>query len=112
MYRLYIALILAFIIQGKAIFSQEISIAPLAPDFVKYLDLKKAGKVKNKTKEGYYLGYIPSPVKYIHHKNSIKSGDSLPTEFDLRNVNGQSFVTSVKSQGTCGLVGPLQQWGL
>ena len=101
MYRLYIALILAFIIQGKAIFSQEISIAPLAPDFVKYLDLKKAGKVKNKTKEGYYLGYIPSPVKYIHHKNSIKSGDSLPTEFDLRNVNGQSFVTSVKNQGTC-----------
>ncbi|MDA3854302.1 MAG: lectin like domain-containing protein [Bacteroidales bacterium] len=63
--------------------------APLNPDFVNQTD---------KT------GYIHAPFKIKH--NSIKTKDSqvLPARFDLRDVNGESFVPDIRNQnpwGTC-----------
>ncbi|MBP5684501.1 MAG: InlB B-repeat-containing protein [Bacilli bacterium] len=79
--------------------------AYLNPGYIEYLD--------SENKEGYYV--IPSVTAYrpVFDKNysdvvaRLKSyatkGETVPTSYDLRNVNGKNFVTPNKNQGSEGL---------
>ncbi len=79
--------------------------APVNPDFLEYLDLKKQGKLKMYTEDGYRLDLIPSPIKphfkTVHSFSKLKRLKDFQEKFDLRD---SSWVTSAKDQesGTFG----------
>jgi C1A family cysteine protease len=85
--------------------SGVLSLAPLNPDFLKYIQGHKIGRVQSVTGEGHALGYIPSPVDLSHLKGlqiyqsfrALKV--SSPSSYDLRTL---SKLTPVKDQGSCG----------
>ncbi len=76
--------------------------APYNPDFVKFLADRAAGKSwVMVTKDGHFLGEIPSPhdTSHLIPLPDPVPPDSLPATYDLRTKNK---VTSVKDQGSCG----------
>ena len=96
----------------------EGEIKPLSPEFLEWQSKKEAGSnspsQKNALPGEYDLnGYIPFPVDLSHLAENPpdesspypnRKDSALPTAFDLRNVDGKSYVTSIKSQnpyGTC-----------
>ncbi len=78
-------------------------VAPINPEYAKYLDKLNSGQIVNQTKDGHRFGYVPSPVKpnfdnyYKLNKSLLKR--AFPASYDLRTLG---FVTSVKNQGQCG----------
>jgi PKD repeat protein/C1A family cysteine protease len=78
---------------------QEFSEAPVNPAFRKYLDKKEKGMVSVKTAEGYYYGWVPSPVRPVTRSGVALKSKDFPSVYDLRDLGG---VTSVKDQGACG----------
>ncbi|MEW6609006.1 MAG: lectin like domain-containing protein, partial [bacterium] len=84
---------------SRLVFSEPI-LAPVNPEFVKYLQDYRLGKITTKT-DGYRLGYIPPPVTLSHLKGKIGVPFALPSSYDLRSLGK---VTPVKDQdpyGTC-----------
>ncbi len=85
--------------------SGVLSLAPLNPDFLKYIQGHKIGRVQSVTGEGHALGYIPSPVDLSHLKGLqvYQSFGALrlssPISYNLRTL---SKLTPVKDQGSCG----------
>ncbi len=78
-----------FLILSFVNFAQSPYRAPLNPYFVNQTEKK---------------GYIHPPHKVTHQSILTKSSDILPSNFDLRDVEGQSFIPPVKNQnpfGTC-----------
>lgn len=94
-------ILISTILLISPVFSQnKIQRAPLNPEFLNYLEVKKKGTLKTETPEGYKLGYIPSPL-YLHFRERpsqslLKSANALPTQYDLRTLG---FVSPVKNQG-------------
>src|SRR6056297_473140 len=78
---------------------QPLQKAPLNPDFKQYIDdLKKSRKAGDSM-----LGYVPPPYR-VHFGNyqsvpRTKSGQQLPSRYDLRE---EGHVTPVKDQGQFG----------
>lgn len=79
--------------------------APVNPDFERHMAEKRNGSDLQTTKEGYRLGHVPSPLKlpptFSSSTTSMDAAD-LPAKFDLRNVEGKSYVTPVRDQANCG----------
>lgn len=68
----------------------------LNPDFVDYLTLD------DETKNGQDL--LPNPYIVDYQSAGIESsGNDLPTTYDLRDVNGNSYITPIKNQRNLGL---------
>ena len=74
--------------------NKEINKPYLNPSYVAYLEMSEEEKKKE--------GVIPSPTIVDYTPNDVV-GDSLPTSYDLRNVNGKNFVTPVRDQGALGI---------
>ena len=77
------------------------AVAPVNPDFLRYLQNREAGILRQATEER--PGLIPSPLDLSHLKGeSIFPGVRLlgfPVSYDLRSLGK---VTPVKNQGSCG----------
>lgn len=91
--------VILILVSGTIAFAQELEVAPLNPEFIKYMEVKKNGVWESKTADGHALGYIPPPVQYISGSNIEESAAKLPTVYDLRTLN---MVTPVKNQANCG----------
>jgi C1A family cysteine protease len=81
----------------------SLKMAPLNPDFLKYMNGTKAGTYSYQTASGNFLGNIPAPVNLSYMKgiqlNFTQGQASYPSSYDLRNTGK---VTSVKDQGPIG----------
>jgi len=98
-----VAVICAFTLGGFAAGpASRGRVAPPSPEFVKYMDDVKMGRVEAVTASGHPLGEIPSPLM----KQSAEGWEEifpanapLPRTYDLRTTGK---LTSVKDQGNCG----------
>ena len=77
--------------------------APVNPQFLKYIDNLKKGKIKKQSIDGHGLGHIPPIVDLSHLRGQTPLGKwpahTLPSSYDLRTVGK---VSPVKDQGPCG----------
>ncbi|MFH0775235.1 MAG: lectin like domain-containing protein [bacterium] len=95
----------------------QLTLAPLNPEFEEYIcQIQIKGKPSLVTKEGYYLGLVPSPVDMSHTKGLRVFPQKLlsyPSSYDLR-TSGR--LPPVKAQGNCGscwafaTYGSLESW--
>lgn len=86
MKHIYILLLTLF---PLSIWGQQTHQAPLNPDFV------------NQSEK---VGYVHPPHIIKHNIIKTKSDEVLPASFDLRNVDGQSYISDIRNQnpyGTC-----------
>jgi C1A family cysteine protease/chitodextrinase len=82
----------------------SLSIAPLNPDFVEYMGKTRSGKITLTTKEGHYLGFIPSPLDPTPINISrpvFPFQRALPSRYDLREQNRLTPVKDQDGYGTC-----------
>ena len=74
--------------------------APLNPEYVKYLEALRDGKVARFTSDGYPLGYIPSPLKLkTEVPEDFDRSRIVPDSYDLRD---EGFLTTIRNQLNCG----------
>jgi len=72
--------------------------APLNKDFLNYLETR--GTMPRITRDGHYLGLIPSSHPALINRTAYRRVYLLPPDvYDLR---GQNKLTPVKNQGACG----------
>lgn len=55
-----------------------------------------------KEKDSYYESDMNEVLKYINHDTNDMDINVLPLNWDWTNVNGKSFISEVKNQGSCG----------
>ncbi len=81
--------------------NEKQALAPINPEFLKYLDDVEKGSIRIFSDEGHRLGEIPPPVNLSHIIGTVEKriDRSYPATYDLRNLNK---LTPVKDQGGCG----------
>ena len=99
-----VLLLILFLSIGFSLFSQNMpSIAPLNPDFVRFMELQKSGKVPLTGTDEFGPGAGPPPGVVIfdnYLKNNRLKSTSFDPVYDLRTLG---LVTPVKGQtnGAC-----------
>ena len=96
---LFFSLFLGF---STIVSGQNLQMAPLNPEFVKFQS--GAEKVQQQSIGGHGLGLVPEPILPHFSETSLKGVQALPAKYDLRTAGtgGTSLVSSVKDQGSCG----------
>ena len=66
----------------------------LNPKYISYLTLSESEKEE--------VGYVPEPLT-IDYSSVGRLRSTLPSTYDLRSVNGESYITTLKNQGSLGI---------
>ncbi len=106
-----VCLILALLLTYSSLLAQknELQIAPVNTELVKYVKMLKRGYLKKTTTTDHALGYIPHSIKFVvKTPESLKKTTALPDSFDLRN---EGKLTTVKNQSTCGACWTFASYG-
>jgi len=76
-------------------------IAPMNPEFLRYMEMVRAGEWEMPVVDGHYLGYIPDPMYVEPDPGRVDGAVSkqLPSSYDLRS---EGLLTPVKDQLGCG----------
>lgn len=69
----------------------EVKRAPYSEKFQDYLE-----------HVGNWDGFVPNPMEVNHNQINLRSGQLLPKVYDLRNIEGENFISNVKDQGVYG----------
>jgi len=98
-------LLIFFTCFSSVLYGQNLQIAPLNPEFVKFQN--GLNKAQRQSVGGHSFGLIPSPILPNFAKTTqkaFKATTSFPSKYDLRTagIGGTSLLTSVKDQGDCG----------
>jgi C1A family cysteine protease len=94
----------AFAPEDGAIRADRPEFAPMNPEYVRYINDKKAGRPwPTMTEDGHPLGLIPAPIDLSHIKADPRfdNADRLVAKYDLRTKNKLTPIKDQGSAGTC-----------
>ena len=87
--RQLLSLLLAFFVTVSSY--AETKRAPYSMKFQDYLEC-----------EGSWEGFVPNPMCVNYNGSELRSGQLLPEVFDLRSIEDENFISSIKNQGSYG----------
>jgi C1A family cysteine protease len=106
------AVLLSLCVSCGVVAQERLSLAPINPEFLAFLDARARGEWPAFTKDGHALGCIPSPVDPT--PVSIKPRlarpiQGLPARYDLRDIPGK--LLPVGDQSGCGTCWAFASYG-
>jgi len=103
--KIFLLVLFAAFLLNTAFAQKPVAAGDLNPEYTKYLELKRTGQLKMRTKDGHPLGAVPMAYtynfdQYFNKQAGKKEYKTLAARYDLREFG---YVTAVKDQQDVGV---------